>query len=124
MNKGKTGFARVVAATMYSWRGFVAAYKFEAAFRQELVIAIIGIILATFLCESGVEFLLLVVPLLLILLAEMVNSAIESAIDRFGGEQHELSGRAKDMGSATVFVALSIATLCWVVILGEKFLLS
>ena len=124
MNKGKTGFARIVAATIYSWKGFVAAYKLEAAFRQELVIAFVGIFLAIFLADNGIEFLLLVVPLLLILLAEMVNSAIEATIDRFGGEQHELSGRAKDMGSATVFVALAIATLAWVVILGEKYFFS
>jgi diacylglycerol kinase (ATP) len=124
LNKGKTGIARIVAATFYSWKGFVAAYKFEAAFRQELAITVVGFVLAIFLAENGIEFLLLVVPLLLILLAEMVNSAIESAIDRFGGEQHELSARAKDMGSATVFVALSIATLCWVVILGEKYFFS
>ena len=113
-----------MAATFYSWKGFVAAYKFEAAFRQELVIAIAGFVLAMFIAENAVEFLLLVVPLLLILLAEMINSAIEATIDRIGGEQHELSGRAKDMGSATVFVALSIATLTWVVILGEKYFFS
>ena len=121
MDKGKTGIARILAATIYSWKGFVAAFRFEAAFRQELAIAIVGFVLAMLLADNGIEFLLLVVPLLLILLAEMVNSAIESAIDRFGGEQHELSARAKDMGSATVFLALSIATLCWVVILGEKY---
>jgi diacylglycerol kinase (ATP) len=124
LKKGKTGIDRIVAATIYSWKGFVAAYKFEAAFRQELLIAIVGFVLAIFLSDNSTEFLLLVVPLLLILLAEMVNSAIESAIDRFGGEQHELSARAKDMGSATVFVALSIATLSWVMILGEKYLFS
>ncbi len=121
MKKGKTGIARVIDATFYSWRGFVAAFKFEAAFRQELTLFVIGFILASFVAANGIEFLLLVVPLLLILLAEMINSAIEAVIDRFGGEQNELSGRAKDMGSATVFVALSIATLSWVVILGERY---
>lgn len=122
VNKGKTGIKRVVAATVYSWQGFVAAFKFEAAFRQELAIAVIGFIFAAALSQNGVEFLLLVIPLLLILLAEMVNSAIEATIDRFGDEQHELSGRAKDMGSATVFVALCIAGLSWIVILGERFI--
>ena len=123
VKKGKTGFARVVWATVYSWRGFVAAFKYEAAFRQELAVAVLGLALALWLADNGTEFLLLVVPLLILLLAEMVNSAIESTVDRFGDEQHELSGRAKDMGSATVFVAIVIAGLSWIVVLGEKFLL-
>ncbi len=123
MKNGKTGMARLVSATVYSWQGFVAAYRHEEAFRQELWLAIAGTGLAFWLARSPTQFLLLVVPLLLIILAEMVNSAIEATVDRFGGEQHELSGRAKDMGSATVFVSLTIAALCWLTILAENLLL-
>jgi len=121
-HKGATGLRRVVLAAGYSWKGFVAAFRYEAAFRQELAVAALGLALAIWLSESSVEFLLLVVPLLLMLLAELANSAIEATVDRFGGEMHELSGRAKDMGSAMTFVSFSIAGLCWIVILGDKFL--
>jgi len=121
LKPGKSGFRRIVDATYYSWLGFVAAIKHEAAFRQELVIFTVGTVLAFFLADTITHFLLLTIPLLLILLTELLNSAIEAVVDRFGPEQHELSGRAKDMGSAAVFVALSIATLSWVSIIGYKF---
>ncbi len=114
MKNGKTGLARLVAATEYSRRGFVDA------FRQELALVVVGLLLAIPLSDSAVEFLLLAIPLLLILLAELLNSAIEATVDRFGGEHHELSGRAKDMGSATVFVSLCIAALSWGVLLVDK----
>lgn len=121
-NKGATGLRRIVLAAGYSWKGFVAAFRYEAAFRQELAVALLGLGLALWLAETSTEFLLLVVPLLLMLLAELANSAIEATVDRFGDEIHELSGRAKDMGSAMTFVSFCIAGLCWIVILGEKFL--
>ncbi len=120
MKNGKTGLARLVAATEYSRRGFVDAFRHEEAFRQELALVVVGLLLAIPLSDSAVEFLLLAIPLLLILLAELLNSAIEATVDRFGGEHHELSGRAKDMGSATVFVSLCIAALSWGVLLVDK----
>ncbi|MBP6725335.1 MAG: diacylglycerol kinase, partial [Halioglobus sp.] len=104
MKPGKTGISRIVDATMYSWRGFRAAFRYESAFRQELALALFALPLACFIAQDTVQFLLLVLPLLLILLVELANSAIESIVDRIGSEQHELSGRAKDMGSAMVFV--------------------
>ena len=122
MKPGKTGFARVIDATKYSWQGFCAAFKHEAAFRQELAVAVIGFPLAVWVAKDEIQFLFLSVPLLLLLLVELVNSAIESAIDRIGSEHHELSGRAKDMGSATVFLASAIVTLCWVMIIGANFI--
>jgi len=122
MKPGKTGFARVIDATKYSWQGFCAAFKHEAAFRQELAVTAIGIPLALWVANDELQFLFLSVPLLLLLLVELVNSAIESAIDRIGSEHHELSGRAKDMGSATVFLASSIVTLCWITIIGANFI--
>ncbi len=122
MKPGKTGLGRIVDATKYSSLGFRAAFKHEAAFRQELAMAVIGIPLAAWLARDGMQFLFLSVPLLLLLLVELANSAVEAVVDRIGSEHHELSGRAKDMGSATVFMALSIVTLCWVVILGGNYM--
>ena len=122
MKPGKTGIARIIDATRYSWYGIKAAFRHEAAFRQELALAIIGTILACFLAQNAVEFLLLVLPLLLLLAVELLNSAIESVVDRVGEEHHELAGRAKDMGSAAVFTASGIALTSWAVILfGDWF---
>jgi len=118
MKPGKSGIGRIIDATKYSWLGFRAAFKHEAAFRQELTMAVIGIPLAAWLARDGIQFLFLSVPLLLLLLVELANSAVEAVVDRIGSEHHELSGRAKDMGSATVFMALTIVTLCWLVIVG------
>ncbi|MEP4484619.1 MAG: diacylglycerol kinase [Halioglobus sp.] len=117
MKPGKTGIARIIDATAYSWFGIKAAFKHEAAFRQELFLAILGTVLACFIAENPIEFLLLVLPLLLLLAVELLNSAIEAVVDRIGEEHHELSGRAKDMGSAAVFTASGIALTSWAVIL-------
>ena len=97
MKPGEQGVARIISATRYSWLGLKAAWLHEAAFRQEAGVALIGLPLAIWLARDAVEFLLLVMPLFILMLTELVNSAIEAAIDRFGGEHHELSGRAKDM---------------------------
>jgi len=117
MKPGKTGVARIIDATRYSWYGIKAALQHEAAFRQELFLAITGTLLACVLADNPVEFLLLVLPLLLLLAVELLNSAIEAVVDRIGEEHHELSGRAKDMGSAAVFTASGIALTSWAVIL-------
>ena len=122
MKPGEQGLTRIISATRYSWLGIKAAWRHEAAFRQELTIAVIGFPLAIWLARDAVEFLLLVVPLLLLMLTELVNSAIEAVVDRFGGELHELSGRAKDMGSAAVFMAIVITGLSWVAILANIYL--
>lgn len=113
MKSGEKGLRRIISATRYSWQGLRAAWRHEAAFRQEAMLAIIGFPLAAYLARDAVDFLLLVVPLLLLMLAELVNSAIEATIDRLGEEPDELSGRAKDMGSAVVFMAILIAGLSW-----------
>ena len=122
MKPGKDGVGRIIDATKYSWLGFNAAFKLEAAFRQELSLLIIGLPLSVWLARDTTQFLFLSVPLLLLLLVELANSAVEAVVDSIGSEHHELSGRAKDMGSATVFMALAIVTLCWVAILGDNYL--
>ncbi len=118
MKPGEQGISRIISATRYSWLGIQAAWRHEAAFRQEATLAIIGIPLAVYLARNMVDFLFLSLPLLLLMLAELANSAIEAVVDRFGGEHHELSGRAKDMGSAVVFMAILIVCLSWAAVVG------
>ncbi len=114
---GNTGLKRVIKAAGYSWAGLKAAFKHEAAFRQELALCLVLIPTGLWLGESGIERALLIGSLLLVLIIELLNSAIEAVVDRFGGEQHELSGRAKDIASAAVFIALLNTVVVWVVLL-------
>ncbi|WP_018954864.1 diacylglycerol kinase [Thioalkalivibrio sulfidiphilus] len=114
---GNRGLTRIVKAAGYSWAGLRAAFKHEEAFRQELLLVLLALPLALWLGETGVERALLVGSLMLILIVELLNSGIEAAIDRFGGEQHKLSARAKDMGSAAVLFALINAAVVWLLVL-------
>ena len=123
MKPGKTGLSRLIDASRYSMQGFKAAWKNEAAFRQELVAVAILLPVAFFIARNITQFLLLTVPLLILLIAELVNSALEAVVDRIGDEPHELSGRAKDMGSATVLIALLLAFICWLLIVMENYVL-
>jgi len=115
---GKQGIVRVIDAAGYSWAGLKAAFKNEAAFRQELALFIILTPLALWLGDSGVEQALLIGSLFLVLIVELVNSAIEAVVDRFGGELHELSGRAKDIGSAAVLVAIVNVFVVWLLVIA------
>ena len=118
---GNTGIRRILRATRFSAQGFAQAWQHEAAFRQELVLAIVMTPAAIWLGSTVVERALLIGVLLLVLIVELFNSAIEAAIDRHGDEHHELSGRAKDMGSAAVFVSLVIVLLVWGAVAWERF---
>ncbi|MET1256905.1 diacylglycerol kinase [Aliikangiella maris] len=115
---GKTGLARIIDATGYSLQGLKAAWQNEAAFRQEIWLAVVGVPLAYLLADNKFEFLWLILPLFLIILAELTNSAIEAAVDRIGDEHHELAGRAKDIGSALVFICLVLLAIVWLIILS------
>lgn len=118
MNKpNRKGLARIIAATQYSLRGLQAAYRNEEAIRQELWAGIVIIPLAFLIADSGVELALLLGSAILIFLMELVNSAIESVVDRISLEHHPLSGQAKDIGSALVMVALIIFATVWLAIL-------
>ncbi|MGL5303653.1 MAG: diacylglycerol kinase, partial [Aeromonas sp.] len=99
---GATGITRVINATGYSMKGLKAAWINEAAFRQELILILLLMPLACWVGDSLTQTLLLVVISWLVVIAEILNSAIEAVVDRIGSEHHELSGRAKDMGSAAV----------------------
>ena len=116
---GKTGITRIIHAFGYSMQGIRAAFKHEAAFRQEILLAIVLIPLAFFITQDAVKLALLISTPLLVLVVEILNSAIEAVVDRFGEEHHELSGRAKDMGSAAVAISLVILVVVWGLILYE-----
>jgi len=115
--KGKTGFKRIFNATGYSFSGFKAAFQHEAAFRQIIFINIVLIPLSFFLDVSRGEQALMIAVCLLAIIVELFNSAIEAVVDRVSLEKHELSKNAKDMGSAAQFIALSIITFTWLIIL-------
>jgi diacylglycerol kinase (ATP) len=117
--KGKTGLVRVWSAFFYSVDGFKAAFQHEDAFRQELLLTIIGIPLAFVLEPSAVGRALMIAVLFLVLIVELINSAIEAAVDRISLEHHLLIKRAKDMGSAAVMIALVNVAVVWgLVLLG------
>ncbi|WP_020395527.1 diacylglycerol kinase [Thiolinea disciformis] len=113
---GNTGLTRLIKAGQYSWQGIKAAYQHEEAFRQEVWVLIIAIPLAIWLGESGLEKALLIGSILLLLIVELLNSAVEAVVDRIGSERHELAGRAKDMGSAAVTVAIINTLIIWLLI--------
>lgn len=108
-----TGYKRLYYATWYSLKGLKAAFFSEPAIRQELALLLIGVALSVWLDVSAVERILMIGSLLLIIIVELLNSAIEAVVDRIGPEIHELSGKAKDIGSAAVFVAIVLALFCW-----------
>lgn len=115
--KSGAGFTRLGKAFGWSMAGLAATLKHEKAFQQEVGLCLILIPLALWLGETGAEKALLLGSLMLVLIIEILNSAIEAVVDRFGGEHHLLSGRAKDMGSAAVFLALSNAAICWLLVI-------
>ncbi len=116
---GVTGIKRIINAAGYSWKGICSAYKHEAAFRQELWMAIVLIPAGIYLGETVLDKAILVCSVLFVLVVELLNSAIESVVDRISDEHHELAGRAKDMGSAAVLFALVITAIAWAAVLFE-----
>ncbi len=116
-----TGIRRILRATKFSAQGLAQAWQHEAAFRQELVLVLILVPVAAWLGQTALERAVLIGCCLIVLIVELINSAIEAAIDRHGDEHHELSGRAKDMGSAAVFVSLFLVAVVWGLITAERF---
>jgi diacylglycerol kinase (ATP) len=104
---------RLFLAFINSWQGFKGAFKFEAAFRQEVALAVVLIPLGVYLGKSGIEKALLVGSVLMVLIVELLNTGIETVVDRIGLERHELSGLAKDVGSSAVLLSFALLSVIW-----------
>lgn len=115
--KSKSGIKRVFAAIVYSLDGFRTAWRYEHAFRQELMVAIPGVILALLLPVTRLEKLALIASLALVLIVELLNSAIEAVVDRVSLDKHSLSKNAKDLGSAAVMLSFVLALVTWGMVL-------
>ena len=121
MKPGLSGIARIIAATRNSFRGLRDAWRFESAFRQDTGGSALLLLLSFWLAQTLVEWLLLIMPLFLLLIAEILNSAIENTVDRIGEEHHILSGRAKDMASSAVMLCLILIAVVWLSIAWGRF---
>ncbi|KQN57757.1 MULTISPECIES: diacylglycerol kinase [unclassified Erwinia] len=117
MANNATGLTRIVKAAGYSWQGLRAAWQHEAAFRQEAIAAIIAVAVACWLDVDAVTRVLLIGSVVLVIIVEVLNSAIEAVVDRIGSEMHPLAGRAKDMGSAAVLLSILLAIAVWAMLL-------
>lgn len=122
MKPRETGWRHLVHSTRYSLKGLKAAFSNEAAFRQEAVLCALLLPLAWWVGETPVEWLLLVGSCVAVLIVELLNSAVETVVDRIGPEHHVLSGRAKDIGSAAVMLSLLMAGLTWGLLLWQRLL--
>jgi len=116
------GPGRILKATVWSFQGLRAAWMHESSFRLEVYLLVVLAPLALWLGQDGLERALMIGSCLLVLAAELLNSAVEAVIERYGPEHHELAGRAKDMGSAAVFVLMMNVLLCWGLILAPRYL--
>ena len=121
-HKSKSGLTRIWRAFFYSLAGFSAALKYEHAFRQELMLCLVLLPFAVFLPLDPVERIILIMTLMFVLVVELLNSAIEAIVDRVSLENHELSKRAKDLGSAAVFLSLVVTALAWILLAGPALL--
>jgi diacylglycerol kinase (ATP) len=119
--QGKRGLRRLLDAAGYSAAGLATAWRGEEAFRQEVVMTLVLVPLALWLGQSNLERLLLVASWLLVMIVEILNTAVEATVDRIGDEPHRLSGQAKDLGSAAVFLSLLLAALVWGTLAWERF---
>jgi diacylglycerol kinase (ATP) len=119
--KSKSGLMRIFKAFTYSMHGFKSAWQNEHAFRQELVLVVVGVIVALLLPVPAYEKVALIAVLIVVLIVELMNSAIEAVVDRVSLERHSLSKNAKDYGSAAVLLTLLIAALTWGIVLYENF---
>lgn len=116
-NQNVKGLKRIINACFFSMAGYKAVWEHEEAFRQEVLLFLLATPLAIWLTDNNIERVLLIGSLIGVLIVELLNSAIEAVVDRIGLERHELSGRAKDIGSAAVTTSLVLAAMTWVLIL-------
>lgn len=118
---GKTGLRRIRNATLFSFAGLRTAWRDEAAFRQELLLAVALVPAAVWLGRTAVERALLIGSCFIVLIVELLNTSIENVVDRVGEEPHRLSGQAKDLGSAAVFLSLVLVLVTWGLIAWARF---
>jgi len=118
---GVTGIRRIINAFGYSMKGLRAAFKHESAFRQETALLIILLPIAILLGQNIVDYSILIGSLMLVIIVELLNSAVETVVDRVSDEHHELAGRAKDIGSAAVFVSLVNVGVIWSMYIFQYF---
>lgn len=121
MKPGLTGINRIIKAAGHSFRGTRDAFRHEAAFRQELGLSMVLLPLSFWLAQTVIEWLLLITPLFVLLIVELLNSAVENTVDRIGVQRHTLSGRAKDIASAAVMFALIFVAVVWLSITWNRF---
>jgi diacylglycerol kinase (ATP) len=112
-----SGMRRLLLAFVNSWKGFKGAFRFEAAFRQEVALAVVLLPLAVWLGKSGIERALLLSSVIQVLIVELLNTGIETVVDRIGLERHELSGLAKDVGSTAVLLSFALLITVWACVL-------
>lgn len=117
MANNVTGLTRIINAAGYSWKGLRAAWQHEAAFRQEVIAAVAAIVIACWLNVDIISRILMIGAVVLVIIVEILNSAIEAVVDRIGQERHPLAGRAKDMGSAAVLLSILLALFVWITLL-------
>lgn len=121
MQKKATGIKRLMLATRYSLQGLMSALKHESAFRQEFIVLLCALIFVFSISFSFIERVVLIASIVLVMIFELINSAIECVVDRISLEHHTLSGRAKDYGSAAVLLSMLIALFIWIAILVHYF---
>ncbi|MBR4475165.1 MAG: diacylglycerol kinase [Alphaproteobacteria bacterium] len=114
MKSKYTGINRIIHAFGYSFSGLASVFRTEAAFRQDLILCIIGIAIQFFIDVPTISHILMIFSLVFIILAELINTAIETVVDRIGPEKNKLSKRAKDIGSAIVFITITSVVLLWI----------
>jgi len=120
MKPGKTGLVRILHAARYSWQGLLSSFRNEASFRQELFLALMLVPGAFWLGDNGLEIAVLIASVLLVLIVELLNTSIEAVVDSHGDEWNELSGVAKDTGSAAVLIAMILFVVVWGLIIWEN----
>ncbi|MCK9509810.1 MAG: diacylglycerol kinase [Pigmentiphaga sp.] len=120
--KSVPGWRRLAAAFRYSWQGLRAAWRYEAAFRQELLLAVVLVPAAFWLARTPLEMIVLLLPVAAVLVVELLNSAIEAVADALSAEYHVLLGRAKDLGSAAVWLCLAVLFAVWLVVAVQRWL--
>lgn len=120
---GNTGITRIIKALGFSMKGLKASWQHESAFRQETMLAMVMLPAAFWLARTPAELMLLIMTLFLVVITEVLNSAIEAVVDRISNDHHQLAGRAKDMGSAAVFLSLTMTAVIWGILIFDRFII-